>query len=124
MTEDKKEIKTKVLTVETIINKIYFLTEELNKTRLAAARDKQGYKEEEAKAWLTLDFKAHGATNEKTRNALVRDFMNRNYVATYISKEAKVENLKSALTMYHQMLDTMVYFDLKEIEIETDNKQS
>ena len=110
-----------ILSLEMVINKIYSLTNELNKARLSAVRDKQGYKDEEAKAWLTLDFKANGATNEKTRSALVRDYMNRNYILTYPSKETKVENLKTELRMYHQILDTMVHFDMKEIEIETDN---
>lgn len=102
MTENVKSV-----TALEVTQMIIDTENQLEKERLAMIRDKESYKDLEASAWLLIPFKEKGATNEKMRNALVREHMNTTCPPTYKNKEGKVKNLEDRIKMLQIVLDVM-----------------
>lgn len=69
---------------------------------------------DESNAWLTTDFKALRATNDKMRGAAVKQIMNE-FPNTYAQKKAEFENLETKLKYVRNVIQTMRDFGDDEI---------
>lgn len=92
-----------------------------NKIRVGLAELKRLRELDEADIWLSTDFKALGATNDKLRSAIVTQKLNQ-FPNTYEQKKAKLIALENEVKYIRDVIDAMKEFGVDEIELEEKDK--
>ena len=106
-----------------MVNIFELLTEEkekvkeLNKLKVGLVEQKRLRELDEADIWLTTDFKALGATNDKMRTAIVTKRLNE-FPNTYEQKRAKISTIEAEIRLIREIIGVMREFGVDEIDLE------
>ena len=93
-------------------------SEQANKLRIAVAKEKAKEEVNESELWVTTPFKEKGLTNDKMRNAYVKQQMNLLYPSFYLQKKAELDNITSDLKWIYEMINVMKLFGVFELELD------
>ena len=91
--------------------------EEVNKMKISVVELKRLRDLDEADIWLSTDFKALGATNDKLRSAVVTKTMSQ-FPNTYEQKKAKISVIENEIKYIREVIGVMKEFGVDEIDLE------
>lgn len=111
-----------MIKLEDLLRDAQIKTEKMNKLRTEIVKEKINEEENEAQLWLTTPFKEKGLTNEKMRNAYVKQQMGLLYPSFYLQKKAELSNLEADLKWIYETLHIMKLFGVTEIDLEKKGK--
>lgn len=112
-----------MVTLKSLIKEAKEKTEQANKLRLEIIKEKEKDEQNEASLWIHTPFKEKGLTNDKMRNAYVKQQMGLMYPSFYATKKAELTNIEADLKWIYNLIDIMYYYDVDEIDLEEQDKK-
>ena len=113
-----------MITIKSLLKDLKEKTDQANKLRIAIVKEKETEEKNEAELWITTPFKEKGLTNDKMRNAYVKQQMGLLYPSFYASKKAELANIEAEIKWIYEMINTMRLFGVFEIEFEETEEKS
>ncbi len=107
-----------MITIKSLLKDLKEKTDKANELRIAIVKEKEQTEQNEAELWITTPFKEKGLTNDKMRNAYVKQQMGLLYPSFYASKKAELAGIEAEIKWIYEMISTMKLFGVFEIELE------